>query len=75
MATKVIVPASMDKFKPRAPLLLVVAEGVAPDPVDEDPGLDEDDEDEELVPVALSLKAWNVLLAVGLTAKTIPALQ
>jgi len=79
MATKVIIPASKDGFKLRAPLLLV-AEGVAPDP-DPDPvdeGLSEDEDEfelEELVPVALSLKASNVLSAVGLTAKTIPSLQ
>lgn len=47
-ATRVINPASMGGFKPRAPPEgLLVAEGVGRDPV-EDPG-----EDEELPPVAL----------------------
>jgi hypothetical protein len=44
---------------------------VGTDPVDEEPG----EEEVVLVPVALALKASKVLLAVGLTAKTIPDSQ
>lgn len=54
-ATKVIIPASKDGFKPRAPLLLV-AEGVAPDPVDEGLSEDEDEFELEELPVALSFE-------------------
>jgi len=78
MATKVIIPASLDGSNPRAALW--VADGLGEDPEaevwdpDEDPG-EEEDPDEGLPPVALALKASNVLSAVGLTAKTIPAWQ
>jgi len=72
MATKVIIPASLDALKPRVASFegLLDADGLGTDPVDEGTV-----EDEELAPVALDLKASNVLSAVGLTAKTIPALQ
>jgi len=63
----------MGGFKPRAPPEgLLVAEGLGWDPVED---TDVDEEEVELAPVALSLKAWYVLSGVGLTAKTIPALQ
>jgi len=71
MATRVMIPASPDGLKPRAPPFeLLDADGLGVDPVDEgDPPEDE----EELAPVALALKASNVLSTVGFTAKTIPA--
>jgi hypothetical protein len=76
-ATKVMIPASLDGSKAGAAPFegLLLAEGVATVPVDED-GVDPDpdgDEDDELLPVAAALKASNDLLAVGFTAKTIPA--
>jgi len=72
MAIRVMIPVSPDRLKPRAALFegLLDADGLGIDAVDEDPV-----EDEEVAPVALDLKASNVLSAVGLTAKTIPALQ
>jgi len=75
-ATKATTPASWDGLEPRvAPF--EDAEGFAEDPVDE--GVEDEDpvDDVELVllPVALALKASYVSLVVGLTAKTIPALQ
>jgi len=71
MATNVIIPASFDEPRPRAPLPgLVDADGLGAGLVDEDPV-----EDEGVPPVALALKASKVLSALGLTAKTIPDLQ
>jgi len=72
MAAKVMIPANPDGLEPRvAPSEgLVDADGLGTEPVDEDPV-----EDEGVAPVALDLKAPNVLSALGLTAKTIPALQ
>jgi hypothetical protein len=72
MDTRVIIPVSPDGLKPRAASFegLLDADGLGIEAVGEDPV-----EDEELAPVALDLKASKVLSAVGLTAKTIPALQ
>jgi len=76
MATRVMIPASPDGLKPRAPpleLLVLDDDGFEVDPVDEgDPPPEDED---ELAPVALALKASNVLSVVGFTAKTIPASQ
>ena len=96
MATRVMIPASPDGLKPRAPpveLVVVDEDGFEVDPVDEGDPPPEDEE--ELAPTALAygdvmsvmkdklrgnnfegtLKASNVLSAVGFTAKTIPASQ
>jgi len=81
MATKVMIPANTGVLKPRvvAPFEdedLPDEDGLGTDPLDE--GTVEEGEEVELVelePIAVALKASNVLLAVGLTAKTIPALQ
>jgi len=79
IATKVKIPASLDGPKSKAALFegLGDADGLGTDPVGVDPvGVGEDPAGGEgLAPVALDLNASNVLSAVGLTAKTIPALQ
>jgi len=73
MVTRVIIPASPDGLKPRAPPLegLLDADGLGVDPE----GEGELPEDVRLAPVALALKASYVLSGEGFTAKTIPALQ
>ena len=54
-ATRVIIPASMGGFKPRAPPEgLLVAEGLGTDPVEDDPG----EVEELLAPVALF---WGIM--------------
>jgi len=76
MATRVMIPARPDGLKPRAPpveLLVVDEDGFEVDPVDEgDPPPEDED---ELAPIALALKASYVLSGVGFTAKTMPASQ
>jgi len=66
-----MIPTSPDGVKLGAPPdELLDADGLGEVPVDEG---DPPEDDEELAPVALALKASNVLSAVGFTAKTIPA--